>query len=56
VKIHRAHFAKAALLDPKLTGFSCAGSEADGITTLKLNRPAKVDPYATVVQVDFSPN
>ena len=54
IKIRRVGFAKAALLDAKLTGFDCESSEADGVTTLKLQRPGRLDPYATVVQVEFN--
>jgi alpha-L-fucosidase len=56
IKIHRPKFAKASLLDSRLTGFGCSSSETDGITTLTLQRPARLDPYATVAQVDFKEN
>jgi alpha-L-fucosidase len=56
VRIHRPDFVKAALLDSRLTGLACESAEADGVTTLKLGRPSSLDPYATVVQLDFKPN
>ena len=55
VRIHRSDFRKAKLLDSKLKGFAAANSEANGITTLELERPDRVDPYATVIQLDFNP-
>ena len=54
IKIRRPKFAKAALLDSRLTGFGCSSSETNEVTTLTLQRPEQVDAYATVVQVDFN--
>lgn len=54
VKIHRPNFAQASLLDSKLTGFTCQSSETDGVTTLQLHPPQTLDPYATVVQIEFN--
>jgi alpha-L-fucosidase len=53
VRIHRLHFEKAELLDSRLKGFEATGAETDGVTTVELTRPEQVDPYATVVQLDF---
>lgn len=55
VRIHRLRFAKAELLDSRLKGFAAAGTEANGTTTVELQRPNQVDPYATVIQLDFKP-
>jgi len=53
VHIRSGHFVKAELLDAKLKGFGATASETDGVTTLVLQRPQQVDPYATVVKVEF---
>ena len=55
VRIHRPHFAGASLLDPRLGGLGCENSEEGGVTKLQIKRPRTMDPYATVVQVDFGP-
>lgn len=53
VRIHRLHFAKAELLDSRLKGFAATAAEAAKVTTVELRRPQQVDPYATVIQLDF---
>lgn len=54
VHIHRAHLAGARLMDPRLTGFDFNSvEEENGVTTLRLQRPAVLDPYATVIRLDF---
>lgn len=53
VRIHRSHFEKAELLNSTLKGFAATSTETNGVTTLELQRPRTVDPYATVVRVDF---
>ncbi len=55
VRIHRGNFMKAELLDSRLKGFSADSTEADGTTTLELQRPETLDPSATVIQLDFKP-
>lgn len=55
VRIHRANFAGASLLNSRLGGLACENSEEDGVTKLQIKRPQRTDPYATVVQVDFGP-
>lgn len=53
VKIHRSNFVRASLLDSRLGEFVCRNSEVGGVTTLQMKRPERVDPYATVVEVEF---
>lgn len=53
IRIHRSGFVKAKLLDSRLKGFGAAGTEAPGATTVELRRPQQLDPYATVIQLDF---
>ena len=54
VKIHRSNILKASLLNPKLGKFISENSETNGVTTLKMKPPQKMDAYATVVQLDFA--
>jgi alpha-L-fucosidase len=56
INIHRTNFVKAELLDSKLTGLSVHSTEANGVTTLELRQPETIDPYATVIQLDFRPD
>jgi alpha-L-fucosidase len=53
VVIHRTGFMKAKLLDAKLKGFHATADEANGVTTVELQKPERVDPYATVIRLDF---
>jgi alpha-L-fucosidase len=53
VRVHRPGFESAALLDPHLKGLTVAGVETNGVTTLEIRRPAEVDPYATVIRLEF---
>lgn len=53
VKIHRTGFRQAALLDSRLTGFSCRHAETNGVTTLTFQKPDRLDAYATVIRLDF---
>jgi alpha-L-fucosidase len=55
VRIHRPHFTKAALLDSRLKGFEFTSAEEAGVTTVKLQKPQQVDPYATVIELGFNP-
>jgi alpha-L-fucosidase len=54
IKIHRPKFAKASLLDSKLGKLSYQKQEADGVTTLQIEKPKIINAYATVVQIDFN--
>jgi hypothetical protein len=53
IRIHRKDLKSAAVLDPKLKGFRSKSSAADGVTTLELQKPETIDPYATVIRLDF---
>jgi alpha-L-fucosidase len=53
VGIQRPNFVTAELLDARLTGFGFNSTETNGVTTLAFQRPDLVDPYATVIQLDF---
>ena len=53
INIRRPQFVTAALLDSKLRGLNVNRTEANGVTTLELQRPETIDPYATVIQFDF---
>jgi alpha-L-fucosidase len=54
VRIARGDFVKAELLDSKLKGLKVESDSAGNLTTLKLQRPATIDPYATVVKLTFA--
>jgi len=53
VTIARGDFIKGELLDGKLSGLNITSAMASDHTTLMINRPAKVDPYATVIKLTF---
>jgi alpha-L-fucosidase len=55
IRIHRSKFTTAELLDPQLSGLRVSSTEVDGVTALELKRPEKLDPYATVIRLDFMP-
>ena len=55
VRIHRPNFSRASLLDSRLGRLACENSERDGITKLQIKSPQTMDPYATVVRLDFGP-
>jgi hypothetical protein len=41
------------LLDSKLKELKLTSSSTNNITTLMLERPEKIDPYATVIKLTF---
>jgi len=53
INVHRTNLVKAALLDAKLKGFSAHSTEANGVIRLEFERPETIDPYATVIKLDF---
>ena len=53
VKLNRVGLAKAELLDSSLGKLETSLSTEANSTTLKLQHPAKTDPYATVLRLTF---
>jgi len=54
LRIARGDFVKAELLDSKLNGLKIESDSTGNLTTFKLQRPAAIDPYATVVKLTFA--
>ena len=53
VTIARPGFLHGELLDAKLSGLKLTAKTSDGATSLALERPAAIDPYATVLKLTF---
>lgn len=53
VIIARDGFQSGTLLDPRLTGLKLAGQPAGKTTTITFERPATIDPCATVIKLTF---
>jgi alpha-L-fucosidase len=53
VSIGRGDFVKGQLLDSKLNGLKLTVPGAGNITTLAIELPEKIDPYATVIKLTF---
>jgi len=53
ITIDRGDIVKSQLLDSKLKGLKLNSSSNNNITTLTLERPEKIDPYATVIKLTF---
>jgi alpha-L-fucosidase len=53
ITIDRGDYVKSQLLDSKLKGLKLTSNSTNNITTLTLERPEKIDPYATVIKLTF---
>ena len=53
VKIARGDFVKGELLDLKLKGLTLTSTGTDNVSTITLERPEVIDPYATVIKLNF---
>ncbi|MGE5458706.1 MAG: alpha-L-fucosidase [Methanococcaceae archaeon] len=54
IQIKQSGFKKAEVLDKKLSPIKFKSYNNNGTTIVKIKKPAKVDPYATVVKLTFS--
>jgi alpha-L-fucosidase len=53
VTIKRTGFKGAELLDRSLSALDVSATEDDGAVTLSISKPDRIDPYATVIKLNF---